>query len=74
MDDTEKDLMSMRYLNMVGCQYVNYTTFPFEFNMDTSKELKDRERIAKQIVKTNDLIRKKYRALKTGKIEEITTV
>jgi len=35
--------------------------------MDNSKKLKDREKIAKQIAKTNDLIRKKYRALKTGK-------
>ncbi|KYM95056.1 hypothetical protein ALC62_14302 [Cyphomyrmex costatus] len=38
--------------------------------MYSSKELKDRERIAKQIAKTSDLIRKKYRALKTGKIDE----
>jgi len=35
-----------------------------------NKELKDRKRITKQIVKTNELIRKKYRALKTCKIEE----
>ncbi|KAL6254089.1 hypothetical protein P5V15_014708 [Pogonomyrmex californicus] len=32
--------------------------------------IKDREKIAKQIAKTSDLIRKKYRALKTGKIDE----
>ena len=31
---------------------------------------KDREKIAKQIAKTSDTIRKKYRALKTGKMEE----
>ncbi|KAL6257784.1 hypothetical protein P5V15_011371 [Pogonomyrmex californicus] len=31
---------------------------------------KDREKIAKQIAKTCDSIRKKYRALKTGKIDE----
>ena len=61
----------MRYLNVVSrCRYVNYTTFPFEGNINNSKELKDRERIAKQITKLSDLIRKKYRALKTGKIEE----
>ncbi|KYQ52380.1 hypothetical protein ALC60_08543, partial [Trachymyrmex zeteki] len=30
----------------------------------------DRKRIAKEIAKTSDSIRKKYRALKTGKIEE----
>jgi hypothetical protein len=35
--------------------------------MDSSKEINDRERIAKQIAKTSDSIRKKYRALKTGK-------
>ncbi|KYN00583.1 hypothetical protein ALC62_08642 [Cyphomyrmex costatus] len=38
--------------------------------MESSKELKDRERIAKQIAKTSDSIRKKYCALKTGKIDE----
>ncbi|KAL6259328.1 hypothetical protein P5V15_009243 [Pogonomyrmex californicus] len=32
--------------------------------------IKDREKIAKQITKTSDSIRKKYRALKTGKIDE----
>jgi hypothetical protein len=35
-----------------------------------NNSIEDRERIAKQIAKTSDLIRKKYRALKTGKIEE----
>jgi len=34
------------------------------------EEIKDRERIAKQIAKTSDSIRKKYRALKAGKMEE----
>jgi len=44
MDNTKKDLMSMWYLNVVSrCQYVNYTTFPFEFNMDNNKKLKKRE-------------------------------
>ncbi|KYN02981.1 hypothetical protein ALC62_06186 [Cyphomyrmex costatus] len=38
--------------------------------MDSSTELKDLERIAKQIAKTSDSIRKKHRALKTGKINE----
>ncbi|KYM96057.1 hypothetical protein ALC62_13290 [Cyphomyrmex costatus] len=38
--------------------------------MDSSTELKDRERIAKQIAKTSDSIRKKHRALKTGKIDK----
>ncbi|KAL6258271.1 hypothetical protein P5V15_010209 [Pogonomyrmex californicus] len=32
--------------------------------------IKDREKIAKQIAKTSDSIRKKYRALKIGKIDE----
>ncbi|KYN28194.1 hypothetical protein ALC57_02394 [Trachymyrmex cornetzi] len=35
--------------------------------MDNSK---DREKVAKDIAKTSDSIRKKYRALKTGKIDE----
>jgi len=36
-----------------------------------NKELKNRERIVKQkIAKTSKLIVKKYRALKTGKLEE----
>jgi len=39
-----------------------------------SKELKDRERIAKQITKTSDSICKKYRALKTNKMEEDVTL
>jgi len=38
------------------------------------EEIKDRERIAKQIVKTSDLIRKKYRALNAGKMEEDTAL
>jgi len=37
-------------------------------NMD--EEIKDRERIAKQIAKTSDSIHKKYHALKAGKMEE----
>lgn len=39
-------------------------------NSNSSKEIKDRERIAQQIAKTSNSIRKKYHALKTGKIEE----
>jgi len=34
------------------------------------EEIKDRERIAKQIAKTSDSIRRKYRTLKAGKMEE----
>jgi len=34
------------------------------------EEIKDRKRIAKQTAKTSDSIRKKYHALKTGKMEE----
>jgi len=34
------------------------------------EEIKDREKIAKQIAKTSDSIRKKYRTLKAGKMEE----
>ena len=36
-----------------------------------SKELKEREKIAKQIAKISDSIRKKYRALKTDKVNEV---
>ncbi|XP_077256460.1 uncharacterized protein LOC143894198 [Temnothorax americanus] len=38
--------------------------------MDNGEEIRERERIANQIAKTSDLIRKKYHALKTGKMEE----
>ncbi|KAL6256700.1 hypothetical protein P5V15_011627 [Pogonomyrmex californicus] len=38
--------------------------------MDNNEEIRDREKIVKQIAKTSDSIRKKYRALKTGKMEE----
>ena len=39
------NLMSMRFLNVVNrCRYIN---IPFECNMDDSKELKDRKRMAK---------------------------
>ncbi|XP_071629451.1 uncharacterized protein [Temnothorax longispinosus] len=38
--------------------------------MDSSEEIKERERIANQIAKTSNSIRKKYHALKTGKMEE----
>jgi len=71
MDDAEKNLMNMRYHNMVSrYRYVNYAMFSFEYNINSSTKLKDRERVAKQIAKTSDSIRKKYRTLKTGKIEK----
>jgi len=38
--------------------------------MDNSKELKDHERIVKQIAQTSDSIRKMYHVLKSDKIEE----
>ncbi|XP_071573132.1 uncharacterized protein [Temnothorax nylanderi] len=38
--------------------------------MDSGEEIRERERIANQIPKTSDSIRKKYHALKTGKMEE----
>jgi len=46
MGDTKKDLMSLRYFNMVSrCRYVNYKIFSsFKCNMDNNKELKDCER------------------------------
>src|SRR5215469_4244392 len=36
----------------------------------SSNKIEDHEKIVKQIAKTSDSIRKKYRALKTGKMEE----
>ncbi|XP_077275574.1 uncharacterized protein LOC143904632 [Temnothorax americanus] len=38
--------------------------------MDNGEEIRERERIANQIAKTSNSIRKKYHALKTGKMEE----
>jgi len=63
MDDIEKDLTTLQYRNMVNyCRCIN--TLPMD------KEIKNRERITKQIAKTSNLICKKYRALKTSKMEE----
>jgi len=56
MDDTEKDLICDTLTWLV---VVNTSTTFLSSNMDNNK---DREKIAKQIAKTNDLIRKKYRA------------
>jgi len=39
-------------------------SFFFKCNIDNRKELKDRERIAKQIAKISDSVHKKYHALK----------
>jgi len=38
--------------------------------MARSSDIREREKIAKEIEKTSESIRKKYRALKTGKIED----
>ncbi|XP_071579217.1 uncharacterized protein [Temnothorax nylanderi] len=38
--------------------------------MDSGEEIRERERIANQIAKTSNSIRKKYHALKIGKMEE----
>jgi len=38
--------------------------------IDRSENIREREKIAREIVKTSESIRKKHRALKTGKIEE----
>ena len=59
MGDTEKDLMTLQYRNVISwSRYVD---------MDN---IKGREKIAKEIAKTSDSSRKTYRALKTGKMEE----
>ena len=60
MDDTEKDLTSSRYRNAIShCRY---------FVGDKVADV--REKIAKAIEKTNESIRKKYCALKIGRIDE----
>lgn len=38
--------------------------------IDEDSEIRKREKIAKEIARTSEVIRKKYRALKTGKMEE----
>jgi len=65
MDDIEKDLTTMRYRNTVNC-----CSYGSDNVSDNRKELKDREKIAKQIAKTSDSIRKKYCALKIDKMEK----
>jgi len=64
--------MSLRYLNVVDhCRYVDTTKcLPPSSATWITAELKDHERIVKQIAKTSDSIYKKYYALKTDKIEE----
>ena len=42
--------------------------------MARSNDIREREKIAREIEKTSESIRKKYRALKTGKIEDDITV
>jgi len=64
MDDIEKNLMTLWYRNDISCCRSDNVS-----DMNNRKKLKDCEKIAKQIAKS-DLIRKKYRALKTSKIEE----
>ena len=59
MGDTEKNLMILQYCDVIS--WLRYV------DMDNNK---DHEKIVKEILKTSDSIRKKYRALKTGKIEE----
>lgn len=39
-------------------------------NMAENKDRRKREKIARKIEKMNEVIRKKHRALKTGKIED----
>ena len=68
MGDTEKNLMSLRYLNVVSRRLHQLRNVLF-LQMQHGQQLKDRERIAKQIAKMSNSIRKKYHALKTRKIE-----
>ena len=64
MADTEKDLMISRNRKTISRhRHINRATFKRNMNGD-------REKIAREIVKTSESIRKKYHALKTGKMEE----
>jgi len=65
--DIEKDLMTLQYHNM-SYDIQLLKIHRHVINMD--EEIKDHERIAKQIAKTSDSIRKNYRALKADKMEE----
>ena len=60
--------MSLRYLNVVSRRLHQLRNVLF-LQMQHGQQLKDRERIAKQIAKMSNSIRKKYHALKTRKIE-----
>ena len=55
MGDTEKDLMTLQYHDVISWPRL-------DIDMNNSK---DREKIAKEIAKTSNLIRKKYCALKS---------
>jgi len=61
--DTKRDLTSSRYCNVTSrCRY---------FARDEHvTDVRAREKIAREIEKTSESIRKKHRALKTGRIEE----
>ncbi|XP_036143449.1 uncharacterized protein LOC118645822 [Monomorium pharaonis] len=68
MDGIEKDLMTSQYHKAVSCfRYVDQVAF---LNMDNTDNSMNREKIVKEIAKTSDSIRKKYRALKAGKVQE----
>jgi len=61
----------LQYRNAISCVSIHRSDNVSD--IDNLKELKDRKKIAKQIAKTSDSIRTKYRALKTSKMEDNIT-
>jgi len=68
MDNTEKDLTSLRYRGVVSrYRYSNVE----RTSIWLITKLREREKVVREIEKTAESIRKKHRgSLKTGKIEE----
>ena len=60
--DTERDLTSSQFCNVTSrCRY---------FARENMADVRASEKIVREIEKTSESIRKKHRALKTGRIEE----
>jgi len=70
MDDIEEDLTISQYRKAVSRYRHIIRAMSSERIMKTINNDEDREKIAREIAKTSELIRKKYHALKTGKMEE----
>jgi len=70
MGDTETDLTCSRYRKTISrCRFsVEVSSKRYFVNM--TENIREREKIAREIEKTSESIRKKHRALKTGKIDD----